>query len=180
MCALASCGSCSIAFSSFSRARRGGSPALSRAIEAQLELFERDLAVDLMRDPRIRTWATADVQLLAGMLVGLMAEALIPVMLLTLGIQLAAMGRPRIERHVAAVSAVRLLAGPLAAVLVAAVMGLSGIARDAGIIQASMPAAVLTSLIALEHDLLPDFVTTVVLFSTLASAVTLTLVLALV
>jgi predicted permease len=112
--------------------------------------------------------------------IGLMAEALIPVMLLTLGIQLAAMGRPRIERHVVAVSAVRLLAGPLIAVLVAAAMGLSGIARDAGIIQASMPAAVLTSLIALEHDLLPDFVTTVVLFSTLASAVTLTLVLAVV
>jgi predicted permease len=123
-------------------------------------------------------WLDIPVPLFVERAIGLMAEALIPVMLLTLGIQLAAMGRPRIDRHVIAVSAVRLLAGPLAAVLVAAVMGLSGIARDAGIIQASMPAAVLTSLIALEHDLLPDFVTTVVLFSTLASAVTLTLVLA--
>lgn len=125
-------------------------------------------------------WLHIPVPIFVERSVGLMAEALIPVMLLTLGIQLAAMGRPRIERHVVAVSAVRLLAGPLVAVLVAAVMGLSGIARDAGIIQASMPAAVLTSLIALEHDLLPDFVTTVVLFSTLASAVTLTLVLAVV
>ena len=43
-----------------------------------------------------------------------------------------------------------------------------------------MPAAVLTSLIALEHDLLPDFVTTTVLFSTILSSITLTLVLALV
>lgn len=43
-----------------------------------------------------------------------------------------------------------------------------------------MPTAVLTSLIALEHDLIPDFVTTVVLFSTVASAVTLTIVLAIV
>jgi predicted permease len=100
-------------------------------------------------------------------------------MLLTLGIQLAAMGRPQIGKHVVAVSAVRLLAGPLVAALLAALFGLTGIARDAGIIQASMPAAVLTTLIALEHDLLPDFVTTVVLFSTLASAVTLTLVLGL-
>ena len=124
-------------------------------------------------------WLGLPVPLFVERSIGLMAEALIPVMLLTLGIQLAAIGRPTVNRHVVAVSAVRLLAGPLAAVLVAAVMGLSGIARDAGIIQASMPAAVLTSLIALEHDLLPDFVTTVVLFSTLASAVTLTVVLSL-
>lgn len=63
-------------FRFLTRERRGGSPVLRRAIEAQLDLFERDLAVDLMRDPRIRTWATPDVQLLAGMLVGLMAEAI--------------------------------------------------------------------------------------------------------
>jgi predicted permease len=112
--------------------------------------------------------------------VGLMAAALIPVMLLTLGIQLASMGRPRIDRHVLAASAVRLLVGPLLAILLAGLFGLSGIARGAGIIQAAMPAAVLTSLIALEHDLVPDFVTTVVLFSTLASAITLTAVLAMV
>lgn len=125
-------------------------------------------------------WLDLPLPLFVDRSIGLMAEALIPMMLLTLGIQLAAMGRPAIGRHVVAISLVRLLAGPLIAVLLAAVWGLSGIARDAGIIQASMPAAVLTSLIALEHDLLPDFVTTVVLFSTLASALTLTLVLALI
>jgi predicted permease len=124
-------------------------------------------------------WLDLPVPLFLERSIGLMAEALIPVMLLTLGIQLAAMGRPQIGKHVVAVSAVRLLAGPLVAALLAALFGLTGIARDAGIIQASMPAAVLTTLIALEHDLLPDFVTTVVLFSTLASAVTLTLVLGL-
>lgn len=63
-------------FRFLNRERRGGSPVLRRAIGAQLDLFERDLAVDLMRDPRIRTWPTADVHLLAGMLVGLMAEAI--------------------------------------------------------------------------------------------------------
>ena len=125
-------------------------------------------------------WLDLPVPLFVERSIGLMAEALIPMMLLTLGIQLAAMGRPAIGRHVVGVSLVRLLAGPLIAVALAAVWGLSGIARDAGIIQASMPAAVLTSLIALEHDLLPDFVTTVVLFSTLASALTLTVVLALI
>ena len=40
-----------------------------------------------------------------------------------------------------------------------------------------MPAAVLVSIIALENRLLPEFVTAAVLFSNLASIVTLTIVL---
>jgi len=63
-------------FRFLNRERRGGSPVLRRAIAAQLQLFERDLAVDLMRDPRIRAWPTPDVHLLAGMLVGLMADGI--------------------------------------------------------------------------------------------------------
>ncbi len=110
----------------------------------------------------------------------LMAGALIPLMLLTLGIQLAGMGRPAFDRHVVAASLVRLLVTPALAMALAGVFGVTGIERTVGIIQAAMPAAVLTSLIALEHDLIPDFVTTTVLFSTIASAVTLTVVLALV
>jgi predicted permease len=58
--------------------------------------------------------------------------------------------------------------------------GLTGIERGAGILQMSMPVAVLASLIALEHNLMPDFVTRTVLFSTVASSVTLTVVLALI
>ena len=97
------------------------------------------------------------------------------------GIQLAGMGRPKLfDKDVILVSLIRLLAGPALAIVLAAPFGLSGVERGAGIIQASMPAAVLTSLIALEHDLLPDFVTTTVLFSTILSSITLTLVLALV
>lgn len=63
-------------FRFLNRERRGGAPPLRRAIGAQLQLFEHDLAVDLMRDPHIRSWPSADVHLLAGMLVGLMAEAI--------------------------------------------------------------------------------------------------------
>jgi hypothetical protein len=40
-----------------------------------------------------------------------------------------------------------------------------------------MPAAVLASIIALEYKLLPEFVTTTVLFSTLYSILTLTVIL---
>ena len=112
--------------------------------------------------------------------VGLMAGALIPMMLLTLGVQLADMGRPRLTWNVGVASLLRLVVGPILAIALAGVFGLTGIERGAGILQASMPAAVLTSLIAMEHDLLPDFVTTTVLFSTLASAFTLTVVLAII
>ncbi|MCB0046525.1 MAG: AEC family transporter [Caldilineaceae bacterium] len=112
--------------------------------------------------------------------VTLMSGALIPVMLITLGVQLAAMGRVRISLDGALAGSVRLVIGPLAAIALAAPFGITGVERGAGILQAGMPAAVLTTLIAMEHDLLPDFVTTTVLFATLFSSVTLTLVLALI
>ena len=123
-------------------------------------------------------WLQLPVPVFVDRAVVLMAGALIPLMLLTLGIQLSGMGRPRIDRHIVASSLVRLLVTPVLAFALAGVFAITGIERSVGIIQAAMPAAVLTSLIALEHDLLPDFVTTVVLFSTVASAVTLTIVLA--
>jgi hypothetical protein len=47
-------------------------------------------------------------------------------------------------------------------------------------VQAAMPTAVLASIIALENDLVPDFVITSVLFSTLLSLLTLTVILSLV
>ncbi|MEM7032540.1 MAG: AEC family transporter [Chloroflexota bacterium] len=112
--------------------------------------------------------------------VGLLAGALIPIMLVTLGVQLAEMGRPRLTREIIVASSLRLIVGPVLAMLLAPVFVVTGIERGAGVLQAAMPAAVLTALIAWEHDLMPDVVTMAVLLSTVASAVTLTLVLALV
>ena len=125
-------------------------------------------------------WFDLPLPLFVNRAVGLLAGALIPVMLVTLGVQLAGMGIPKVSRDVAVASLVRLLVGPALAVLLVVPFALTGIERGAGILQASMPVAVLAALIALEHQLLPDFVTTVALFSTLVSAVTLTIVLTLV
>ncbi len=125
-------------------------------------------------------WLDIPMPMFVDRAVALMAGALIPIMLITLGIQLAGMGRPRIDRHVVASSLVRLLVSPALALLLVGFFGITGIDRSVGIVQAAMPAAVLTSLIALEHELIPDFVTTAVLFSTVASAVTLTVVIAIV
>ncbi len=109
----------------------------------------------------------------------LLAAAMIPTMVVALGCQLAGAGIPRPNMDMLIASAVRLLGGPLLAFGLAAPFGLAGIERSVGILQASMPAAVLVSIIAVENDLLPEFVIATVLFSTLASVVTLTIVLTL-
>lgn len=110
----------------------------------------------------------------------LLAGGMIPVMLLTLGIQMANIQDLQLDRNVVLASLIRLGVGPILAMALAAPFVLTDVARGIGILQAAMPAAVFTSLIALEHDLVPEFVTTCVLISTLASALTLTLVLAVV
>jgi hypothetical protein len=115
--------------------------------------------------------------LFADRSIGLLANAMIPVMLMTLGVQLAAMGRPQINRDVMLGSGLRLLLAPAVTTVLVAAFGLDGADAGVTIIQSAMPAAVFTSIIAIEHDLVPDLVTTTVLFTTLASAVTLTILL---
>jgi predicted permease len=120
-----------------------------------------------------------EVPLFFSRITRLLADAMIPVMLVTLGVQLADVGKIRVNLDVVMASAVRLLGGPILAAILVIPFGLAGLGRSTGILQASMPAAVLTVIIALEYDLVPGLVTTTVLFSTLVSLVTLTIVLTL-
>lgn len=122
----------------------------------------------------------ADLPLFLDRAVGLLADAMIPVMLLTLGVQLARMKRPTIGTDVVVGSALRLVAAPTLAATATVLVGLDGDPAGVTIVQSAMPAAVFTALIAIEHDLEPDLVTTIVLVSTVVSALTLTAVLALV
>lgn len=117
------------------------------------------------------------IPLFINRIVELMAGALIPTMLFTLGIQLAGMKNITFDRNVWSVSILRLLIGPALGILLAIPFALSGVPRGTGILQLAMPAAVLASLIAMEHKLMPEFVTTTVLLTTILSALTLTLVL---
>lgn len=91
--------------------------------------------------------------------VGLVAGALIPVMLLTLGLQLRAVDLARPEPGVFASAPAKLVVAPVVAFAVASVLDLPD--TDAGVVlmQASMPPAVFTMLVALEHDLAPKRVT---------------------
>lgn len=56
-------------FQFVARERSGGSPALRHAIRREIKLFATELAVDIARDPKRRTWPTTDIQMLANLLV---------------------------------------------------------------------------------------------------------------
>ena len=105
--------------------------------------------------------------------VGLMAGALIPLMLVTLGIQLHQIGLPTIGLDVVRSLAGKLLVQPLVAIPVVALIGLSDLAAGAVVLQAAMPAAVFTYVLAVEQGTRPDETATVVMVGTLASVLTL-------
>lgn len=120
----------------------------------------------------------AGLPLWLGRATGLVAAALIPMMLLTLGVQLSEMGMPRLSADVARTLATKLVVAPLVAAAAVWATGLTGMPAGVVVLQFAMPPAVFTALIALEHDLAPDLVTTTVLAGTLASAVTIPFVIA--
>ncbi len=109
----------------------------------------------------------------------LLSGAMIPVMLIVLGAQLASAGIPRLSGDMLLAACIRLVGGAALGFALAALSGLGGLERSAGILEASMPCAVLVSIIALENDVLPEFVTATVLLSNLVSILTLAVVLAL-
>jgi predicted permease len=131
--------------------------------------------------PALLFWTgELELPLFLSRMTSLLRDATIPVMLITLGVQLAEVGKPKLNLDVIVASGIRLLGGPVLAALLVIPFGLTGLARGAGILQASMPPAVLTAIIAIEYDVVPKFVTTTVLFGTLLSLVTLTLIMSLV
>ena len=108
----------------------------------------------------------------------LLSEAAVPMMILVLGMQLERASRPKRPAVVAAAVLVSLVLTPLAAMGIAHLVGLEGAAFKAGVLQTSMPTAVITTILAVEFDIVPDFVTSVVFVSTLLSPVTVTLMIA--
>ena len=112
-------------------------------------------------------------------MIGLLADAMIPVMLFALGLQLLEQKRVSFTLDVALASSIRLLLAPALACLVAIPFTLNHIDYASGVLQSAMPTAILVAIISKENDIVPPFVTSVVLFSTLASLVTLTVIMVL-
>ncbi len=125
-------------------------------------------------------WTGFPLPLAITRVTGLLGDAMIPVMLVTLGVTLASNKSLEINFDTIVASSLRLIGGPILAIALVSFFGLTGLERGTGILQSSMPAAVLVSIIAFEHDLMPEFITMTVLFSTIASVITLTILLAIV
>jgi predicted permease len=158
-----------------------GAASLSRGtgLSAVLSVFKTPALIAMV--PSLFFYGT-DVEppLFLVRITGLLGRAMIPVMLLTLGVQLSEIKKIKFTVNVIIASAIRLAAAPLIAVGLTFFFTLSGMEIGAGILQAGMPVAVLGSIIAIEYDVVPEFVTTTVLFSTLLSLITLTVLLYLV
>jgi predicted permease len=103
----------------------------------------------------------------------------IPVAQLLLGAQLARISRHVDLRFVGTAAAMRLLGAPALGLVLSAAMGMGGLARCVSVVQAGMPTAINTVAISIEFGSDLQEVGGVVFVSTLASAVTLTGLLAL-
>jgi predicted permease len=112
--------------------------------------------------------------------VDLVASAAVPLMLILLGVQLRHVNLRQRERGVFRSAAVRLLAAPVLAWGLCLLFGIRGTEGSVIIVQAAMPTAVITSVLATEYDTAPRLVATIILVSTLISMVTLSVILTLV
>ncbi len=102
------------------------------------------------------------------------SNATIPCMLVLLGVQLERARWTGHTRALTTATTLRLLAAPAIAALLCLVFGLQGPERQASILEASMPTAVLCTILATEFDVEPAFVTSVVFVTTILSPFTLT------
>jgi predicted permease len=112
--------------------------------------------------------------------VGLLGQAAVPIMLTILGLQLS---RTSVKGRIGPIllaTATRLGVAPLIAFPLVGLLGLSGLARQVSIIEASMPTAVMGGVLATEFGGDAEFTTAVILISTLVSLLTLSLLLTLV
>jgi malate permease and related proteins len=110
--------------------------------------------------------------------ISMLSDAALPIMLLVMGMQLERAVRPTHPAAVAVAVGLSLLVGPIVGVGLSSLLGLTGPARQAAILLASMPAAVVTTVLALEFDLDPSFATSTVFVSTMLSPFSLVLIIA--
>ena len=111
--------------------------------------------------------------------IDLLAGAAVPGMLVLLGAQLRATKFSGQQSIVWRSVLIRLVASPFVAWGLCILLGIAGLERQVLIVQAAMPTAVMTTVLATEFDAAPHMVAAAVLASTLLSMVTLSIVLGL-
>ena len=105
--------------------------------------------------------------------ISLLAAGAIPSMLILLGLELQ---NAQWTKNILALSlsnTMRLLIGPMIGWGLSLLFGMKGPARQAGILDAALPTAVMTTILATEYQLEPSLVTAIVFSSTILSPLTL-------
>jgi malate permease and related proteins len=111
--------------------------------------------------------------------INLVGQSNLMIMLLILGMQLAQVKLTDGRKAIAVAVALRLGLSVVLGAVVAAMLGMQGLTRQVAILEAGTPAAVYASVIATEYGCNPDFAAATIFVSTIASMVTMTIVLAL-
>jgi predicted permease len=112
--------------------------------------------------------------------VSLLGQAAVPTMLTILGLQLSRTSLRGKSKPLFLATTTRLVVAPVIAFGLVALLGMSGLTRQVSIVQSSMPTAVVTTIIATEFGSDPEFTSAVILISTLASVVSLSILLTLI
>ena len=102
----------------------------------------------------------------------LTADGLVPVALITLGAQMAALESHRWSRALSLSLFLRLIIGPILAFGFCRLLGINGALAQVLIVASSAPTAVNSALLAIEFDNEPDFAAAAVFYSTLAAVFT--------
>ena len=109
----------------------------------------------------------------------LLSGAALPCMILVLGMQMERTNKIEHPVLVGLATVLSLIVTPLLAWGLVNLLGMSGVSRQAAMIESSMPTAVVTTILALEYKVAPSFVTSTVFLSTLLSPFTVTVLIAL-
>jgi predicted permease len=106
--------------------------------------------------------------------IGIAANGAIPVMLILLGLELTRIQWSHSFRALGLGVLTKLLLAPFVGLFFASLFGLQHTARQGSVLEAAMPAAVATTVVATEYKLEPSLVTAIVFLGTVLSPLTLT------
>lgn len=102
------------------------------------------------------------------------ANGAIPLMIVLLGLELTKIQWSHSFRALGVGVLTKLILGPIVGLLLASLFGLQGHSHQGSVIEAAMPAAVATTVVAAEYKLEPSLVTAIVFLGTILSPLTLT------
>lgn len=108
--------------------------------------------------------------------VGLLAQSSLPIFLLLLGVQLSSVVYTRRWGLLGFGSLIKLAASPALAAWLAVVLGLDRLSGNVLVLAAAAPTAVVTTMLAIEFDVEPEFVSSLTLTTTILSLISVPLV----